>query len=68
VGKKPAREAAGFQRERTPVVLDQQHTQTHTLSVPYRPRTKMQTCWEPAGLPEVIWRQIAETMSLKEYA
>ena len=57
-----------FKRVRTPAVLEQEVTQTHILSVPYRPQPKMQTCWEPAGLPEVIWRQIAETMSVKEYA
>ena len=56
-----------FKRVRTPAVLEQETTQTHILSVFYRPQPKMQTCWEPAGLPEVIWRWIAETVRVKEY-
>ena len=32
------------------------------------PQHRMDRCWEPAGLPEAIWRQIASHLSVKEYA
>ena len=32
------------------------------------PQQRMDGCWEPAGLPEAIWRQIASHLSVKEYA
>lgn len=32
------------------------------------PQQRMDRCWDPAGLPEAIWRQIAGHLSVKEYA
>lgn len=29
---------------------------------------KMGVCWEPAGLPKMIWSQIVNKMNVREYA
>ena len=30
--------------------------------------SKMELCWEPAGLPAMIWSQVANHLDVKEYA
>ena len=32
------------------------------------PQPPMKRCWEPAGLPEVIWSHIASHLSVQQYA